>query len=198
VYNACTSDLKCYVINWEQFVHGLKTSCSVARTHRGRFQERWRWVVDKLTEWLIDQRSKNSWRLGLCPRLYKILFYLRRIQHTAEIVYDGRRQLRRFCFHLWTSRYQCIGLHLQLSKSLLHHLVLFSSLHTHTRAHTCTHTTIITIIIRATVFLRQILPNSTVQFVKFCGAIISKYPTFRDQLALLYKLTTLQSIRNLL
>ena len=38
----------------------------------------------------------------------------------------------------------------------------------------------------ATIFLQQILPNSTAQFVKFRRAIIPKYCTFRGQLALLY------------
>jgi len=44
----------------------------------------------------------------------------------------------------------------------------------------------IIIVIRAAVFLRQILPYSAAQFVKFHGAVIPKYPTFRGQSALPY------------
>jgi len=39
---------------------------------------------------------------------------------------------------------------------------------------------------RATVFLRQILPNSVAQFVKLHSAIFPRYLTFRQHLVLLY------------
>ena len=44
-----------------------------------------------------------------------------------------------------------------------------------------TEVNILVRISRAPVFPRQILPNSTEQFVKLCGTIIPKYPTFRSQ-----------------
>jgi len=45
--------------------------------------------------------------------------------------YNGRRQIRCFRLHLWTSCLQWIHLHLKLSEMLLPRLIFFSRLHTH-------------------------------------------------------------------
>jgi len=72
--------------------------------------------------------------------------------------YDGRRQVRCFRLHLWTSCLQWIHLHLQLSQMLLPHLVFFSRLH----AHTHTHTDVVnTALLKPQIFCARVWQNYT-------------------------------------